>query len=171
MKNIWRISILGSFIIIADQVTKAVVQGSFGLGESVHVIPGLLNFTYVRNPGAAFGFLATAPESVRRPLFLLIPVLACVWLLYLIWQTRNNNTLLCFAYGLIFSGAIGNLIDRFTLGYVVDFVDFHLGSSHFPAFNVADSAISIAAGLLIWDFVLEWRKKAQGQANDAAGPR
>lgn len=165
MKNIWITSILGSFIIISDQITKAVIQQKLFYGQSIKVIDGFFNITYVKNPGAAFGFMANASENVRKFLFLLIPVIACLWLLYLIWSVRNTNKLLCFSYSLILSGAIGNLIDRFTLGYVVDFLEFYLGTSYFPAFNVADSSISIAAGLLILDFLLELKRKNTHAAN------
>ncbi len=159
MKNIWACSIIGSFIIIVDQITKAVIQDKLYLGQSIKVIDGFFNITYVKNPGAAFGFMAGANEPVRKFLFLLIPVFACFWLLYLIWGVRNKNKLLCFAYSMILSGAIGNLIDRFSLGYVVDFLEFYLGKSYFPAFNVADSSISVAAGLLVIDFLIEFKNK------------
>lgn len=165
MKNIWRVAILAAAVIIVDQLTKGLIQERFSLGESISVIKGFFSITYVRNPGAAFGFMAGASESIRKPLFLLIPVLACAWLVYLIWQVRNKNTLLCFSYGLIFAGAIGNLIDRFTMGYVVDFVDFYINTVHFPAFNIADSSITIAAFLLIIDFYFEWKKKGDGIEN------
>lgn len=159
MKNIWICSILGSFIVISDQITKAVIQERLYLGQAIKVIDGFFNITYVKNPGAAFGFMAGANESLRKFLFLLIPVLACFWLLYLIWGVRNKNKLLCFAYSMILAGAIGNLIDRFTLGYVVDFLEFYLHKSYFPAFNVADSSISIAAGLLILDYIIDFKNK------------
>ena len=148
-----------SLIILIDQVTKGVVQAKFFLGESVPVVDGFFNFTYVKNPGAAFGFLASAPVEVRKFMFLLLPVIACVWLITLIWKTRHENLLLCTAYSLILAGAIGNLIDRFSMGYVVDFLDFYYGNNHFPAFNVADSSITIAAFLLIIDFVKEYQKQ------------
>lgn len=148
-------------LIILDQYTKYLITGTFDfkLGESIPVIDGLFNITYVRNPGAAFGFLANASDAVRKPLFLLIPVIACIWLLWLLVRSVGKNTVLAVAYSLIFAGAIGNLIDRFRLDYVVDFLDFYLGRSHFPAFNVADSCISIAAGLIIIDLFLQMKKK------------
>ncbi len=149
------------FLIILDQYTKYLITGTFGfeLGESIPVIDGLFNITYVRNPGAAFGFLAHASDAIRKPLFLLVPVIACVWLLWLLGKSVGVNRLLAVAYALIFAGAVGNLIDRFRLDYVVDFLDFHMGGSHFPAFNVADSCISIAAGLIIIDLFLQMKKK------------
>jgi len=151
MTMIYRMCILISTIIIGDQVTKAIVQQKFFLGESVPVIEGLFHFTYVRNPGAAFGMFGHSPDWIRIPLFFGVPVIACLWLVWLIWTTRNKHKLQCLAYSLILAGAVGNLIDRFSMNYVVDFFDFFWGPHHFPAFNIADSSITIAAFLLIFE--------------------
>jgi len=158
MGRVWKLIIAVFAIIGLDQLSKGIVRANFILGESVSVIDGLFSFTYVKNPGAAFGFMANAHESIRKPLFLLIPVIACGWLIYLIWHTRRGNLLLFISYGLILAGAVGNLIDRFLLGYVVDFLDFYVKDSHFPAFNIADSAITIAAILLVMDFFIVLKK-------------
>lgn len=158
-KTISLLSVLIVGLIILDQVTKYAIRSKMYVGESFDIIKGLFSITYVRNPGAAFGFLATANDSIRKPLFLFLPVLACFWLCYLIWTSRNQNKLLCVSYSLILAGAVGNLIDRFLLGYVVDFLDFYWQMSHFPAFNVADSSISVAAGLLILDFFFQLKRK------------
>jgi signal peptidase II len=146
-------------IIISDQLTKGMVQQKFSLGESVPVIPNFFHLTYVRNPGAAFGMLAYAPDYIRTPLFFALPVVACFWLIYLIWTTRNSNLIHCLSYSLIFAGAVGNLIDRFTMNYVVDFFDFFWSTHHFAAFNIADSSITIAAILLIIDLLFLNKKK------------
>ena len=161
MNKILGYILLITTIIFFDQLTKYAIVGiyDFKLGESFSVIDGFFSFTYVRNPGAAFGFLANAPDSVRAPLFLLIPVLASIWLIWLIWKTYKVNFVLTLAYALIFAGAVGNLIDRFRLDYVIDFLDFYVGNSHFPAFNIADSSITIAAGLLILDLILQAKIK------------
>lgn len=166
MGRIWRLSLIIAAIIVVDQITKAAIQSQYYLGESTAVINGFFSITYVRNPGAAFGFLAQAPDSIRKPLFLLVPVLACFWLLYLIWTSRKGGALLSYAYALIFAGAVGNLFDRFSLGYVVDFLDFFYQDAHFPAFNVADSSITVAAFLLIIDFFINLKKaKADAPTN------
>jgi signal peptidase II len=154
MKMIYRMCIMISAIIIGDQLTKALVQQRLYLGESVPVIHNLFHFTYVRNPGAAFGMFGYSADWIRVPLFFGVPVIACVWLLYLIWTTRNSKKLQCLAYSLIFAGAVGNLIDRFSMNYVVDFLDFFWGVHHFPAFNIADSSITIAAILLIYETLI-----------------
>ncbi|MDO9182831.1 MAG: signal peptidase II [Bacteriovorax sp.] len=152
-------------IIIADQITKGIVQQKFFLGESIPVIPNLFHLTYVRNPGAAFGMLAYAPDYIRTPLFFALPVLACFWLIYLIWTTRNKSFFHCLAYSLIFAGAVGNLIDRFSMNYVVDFFDFFWGPHHFAAFNIADSSISIAAIILIVDLLFLNNKKDESASS------
>lgn len=150
MNRMFKMSVAIVTIIIADQVVKKLVQQNFFLGETVPVIPGFFHLTYVRNPGAAFGMLAYSPDYIRTPLFFIIPVIACFWMLYLIWSTRKNEKFLqCLAYSLIFAGALGNLIDRFSRNYVVDMFDFFWRSHHFAVFNLADSAISVAAVLLI----------------------
>lgn len=166
MNRIWKMSLIIVGIILLDQFTKGVVQSKFYLGESIPVIEGIFNFTYVKNPGAAFGMGAAASDLTRKILFLALPVLACFWLLYSIWITRKEKLIHCLSYSLIFSGAVGNLIDRFSLRYVVDFLDFHWKNHHFPAFNIADSAITIGVTLLVLDSFLELigeRKKKVNQ--------
>lgn len=171
MQRIWSMSLLITVIILVDQFTKGAVQANFYHGESIPVIDGLFNLTYVRNPGAAFGMGADAHDTLRAIFFLALPVVACLWLIWLIWQTRATSLLLCTAYSLILAGAIGNLIDRFSLNYVVDFLDFHFKGSHFPAFNVADSSISIAAGLLIIDFIIQLKQsKSEEKSNETSSP-
>jgi len=159
MNRIFKMSVMIATIIIGDQITKGLVQQKFFLGESVPVIPDLFHLTYVRNSGAAFGMFAYAPDYIRMPLFFALPVFACFWLIYLIWSTRNTNFVHCLAYSLIFAGAVGNLIDRFSMNYVVDFFDFFWGQHHFAAFNIADSAISIAAVILVVDLLFLSKNK------------
>src|SRR3989344_1668835 len=159
MNRIWKFALLIVGIILVDQFSKGIIQSNFTVGQSITVIPSFFSITYVRNPGAAFGFLANAPSSIRTPLFLFLPVAVCVWLCVLIWKSKTGPILTGLAYSLIFAGAVGNLIDRFALGYVVDYLDFYADVHHFPAFNVADSSISIAAGLLIIDLLLNLKNK------------
>lgn len=161
MNRVIKIVVSIVLIIVADQITKWVIRSNFSVGESIAVIDGLFSITYVRNPGAAFGFMASAESLTRQILFLAIPVIACIWLVFLIYGTFKKNLILGSSYSLILAGAIGNLIDRFSFGYVVDFLDFYLGASHFPAFNIADSSITIGAGLLILDFVLQFKNKQE----------
>ncbi len=142
-------------IIVVDQWSKIYVANNFYVGESIKVIDGLMNFTYVRNTGAAFGFGGAFQDWIRYTIFRALPVIACVWLFVLLIKSYKDKLLLSSAYALILAGAIGNLIDRFRLDYVIDFFDFYYGKSHFSVFNVADSAISVAAGLLIIDYFRE----------------
>jgi len=131
-------------VVFFDQVTKHVVRSYLGLGESVPVIPGLLDFSYVQNTGAAWGML--------RGLNNWLVVLSVAMLLVILTFRRffiTHALLHRIAMGLMIGGIVGNLIDRLRLGYVVDFIDFHLKSSHFPAFNVADSSICIGVGLYV----------------------
>lgn len=159
MNRIWKLSIMMTVLILADQFTKGWIESNYQLGQSTEVIKGLFNITYVRNTGAAFGMGAGAPDIWRQILFLAIPVLACFYIIWLIWTSRKERSILSFSYSLILAGAIGNLIDRFSMGYVVDFLDFYYKQSHFPAFNVADSCITIAAILLILDYLFELKKE------------
>lgn len=147
-KYIFLLGTSGIFLIL-DQVTKQLIVNKFFLGESVEVIRGFFSFTYVRNKGAAFGFLHTAPEAFREPFFLLVPIIAIFVLGYLYYHTKLEDRLSHWALALILSGALGNLIDRIRFGYVVDFIDvYHQRWGHWPAFNIADSAIVVGVGLL-----------------------
>ena len=154
-------------IVVIDQWSKGTVSSTFRLGESMPVIDGFFNLTYVRNSGAAFGFGNAFNNWLRYSLFLALPVIACIWLIYLLIKTINGPLIMSFAYTLILGGAIGNLIDRFRLDYVVDFFDFYIGKSHFATFNVADAAISVAAGLLIIDYFLQSRRDKKDESDVA----
>ncbi len=164
MNRMWHFLLIIVGLILLDQLTKGAVQSSFELGESQTIIKGFFNFTRVHNTGAAFGFMARAGDTVRKLLFLLIPIIACFWLMTLIWKSRKEPYLHGLCYSLILAGAIGNLIDRILLGYVVDFFDFYIGNSHYPAFNIADSAITVGACLLVLDHFLRKKPKPEAAA-------
>lgn len=170
MKRIWRYSLFIVSIVLIDQFSKGYVQSTFHLAESFEVIKGFLNITYVQNPGAAFGILSDAPKYIQVPIFIGVPIIAIIWLTYLIWTLKNDKKawLVSFGYALIFTGALGNLLDRLSYGYVVDFLDFHWRGSHFPAFNIADVAISISAVILLIDFFIELKEehKNKNQTSD-----
>ena len=136
-------------IVLLDQMTKAWIHKTMLLHQSIPVIPGLFNLTYIRNPGAAFGLFASGGGSLRSAFFIAVSVIALVVLSLLYTKAPRETWLLRFSLSLVMGGAIGNLIDRIRLGEVVDFLDFYLGSYHWPAFNVADSCITIGIGLLI----------------------
>jgi len=144
---------VAALVVLIDQVTKYIVSTGMPLYSSIPVLDGLFSITYVRNPGAAFGFLATAPVYFRAVFFITVTVAAILLLLYYMRRYGFDDWKLALALSLIMGGAVGNLIDRIRFGDVVDFLDVYIGHHHWPAFNVADSAISIGAVLLITGMV------------------
>ncbi len=134
-------------VIALDLITKFAVVDAMSLGESIQILP-FFNFTYVHNYGAAFSFLSDA-GGWQRWFFTAIGVGAVGLILYWLKQMPKNQKLQGVAFTLILGGAIGNLYDRNVYGYVVDFLHFYYQNWHFPAFNIADIAISCGAGLLI----------------------
>jgi len=140
------------FFLALDQGTKLLVKSKMELYESIPVIKGLFNFTYVLNPGAAFGFLAKMDEAYRKYFFILVTLLAIIAVAFLMYKELKYK-LRAVSYTLIIAGAFGNFIDRLYMGKVVDFLDFYIGAHHWPAFNIADSAITIGIGLLIIDIL------------------
>lgn len=133
-----------------DQVTKIVVQKTMDLYQSIQVIPNLFSLTYIRNSGAAFGLFSDGGGIYKILFFVAVSFIALVILLHLYRKTPPEFLLLKLALSLVAAGAIGNLIDRIRLGEVVDFLDFYIGSYHWPAFNVADSCISVGVALLLY---------------------
>lgn len=148
--------VLTLLIIVLDQLTKNIIRERFKLGDSITVIADLFNITYVRNTGAAFGLLADADPAFRVPFFLIVPVIALFAIGYIFRKIPDQDVKLSTALSLVIGGAVGNLIDRVFLGYVVDFLDFHWKFQyHFPAFNVADSAICVGVGILTLDLIFQ----------------
>ena len=147
---------LALILLIADQFTKVLILGYYKLGDSTYVT-SFFNVVRVHNTGAAFSFLADA-GGWQRWLFTGIAVVVAAFIL---WQLRQHpgQKLFCFALSSILGGAIGNVVDRLQHGYVVDFLDFHLRGWHFPAFNVADCAITVGAACLILDELLRVRRE------------
>lgn len=151
------LSIVTAVILVLDQATKLYIDATFKLHESVPVIRGLFHLTYVRNKGAAFGILADS--AIRIPFFITVSLLALLAILWYIKKLAPDQKLTVFALSLVFAGALGNLVDRIRFGEVIDFLDVFWGRHHWPAFNVADSAITVGVGLLILDMWLYERKK------------
>ena len=144
---------------ILDQLTKSAITGRFSLHESYPVINGFFNLVYVMNPGAAFGFLAGASATFRYVFFIGVTMAALALILYYLIKSKPESILIVVSLTAIFSGAMGNLIDRIRFGSVVDFLDIYVGTWHWPAFNVADSAISVGAILMIWDVFIHRKKE------------
>lgn len=158
--RIWPWLLWALVIIGIDQVTKQFILAYYQYGDWTP-ITSFFNIVRAHNTGAAFSFLADG-SGWQRWFFVGIGVVAAV---LIVWQLRKspNEKMFCLSLSSILGGAIGNVIDRLQHGYVVDFLDFYWGTSHFPAFNVADMAISLGAALLILDEVLR-AKRAKAQA-------
>ncbi len=147
---------LALLILVVDQVTKVLILAYYHPGESTY-LTDWLNIVRVHNRGAAFSFLAGA-DGWQRWFFVGIGVAATGFILYLL-RAHAGQRLFCFALTCIMGGAIGNVVDRLLHGYVVDMVDFHIGRWHFPAFNVADSAITLGVIFLLLDEILRVRRE------------
>lgn len=143
--------VVAFFVAALDQLTKTWITSNLGLYETVPVIPGLFNLTHITNTGAAFGLLA-GKDAWRHTFFQIVSVLALGVLIYLYRSSASRTYSLLWGCGLIFGGACGNLIDRLRHRYVIDFLDFYVSTLHWPAFNVADSAITVGGVLLAWHF-------------------
>lgn len=146
---------LAFILLLADQFTKVLIMGYYHLGDSTYVT-SFFNVVRAHNTGAAFSFLADA-SGWQRWFFTVLGLVAAG---VIIWMLRSHagQKLFSFAMACILGGAIGNVVDRLMHGYVVDFLDFHWSGMHFPAFNVADAAISIGAACLILDELLRVRR-------------
>ena len=153
--------IIAGIVITIDQLTKIYIHTRFQLGESLVIIENLFNFTYVRNYGAAFGFLAESHPTFREIFFLSMPPIAVIIIFTILRTVKDEDFLQTSALSLICGGALGNYIDRLNYRYVIDFLDFHLYNRYsYPAFNVADSAIVCGVGILILVMLLE-KKRSQ----------
>ena len=144
-----RLGWIAGGVVIADQVTKWIILERLDLYQVIVVVPGFFNITHIQNPGGAFGFLAQQSPLVRSLVFLLMSFLAVCLIFWFYRQTPPTHRFLSAGFALIFGGAIGNLIDRVRFGRVVDFLDFYLGAWHWPAFNVADSAITTGIAVFL----------------------
>lgn len=151
-----RLAGIAGAIVILDQLSKAVVRFSLPLYQEVPVFPGFFSLTHIENPGGAFGFLAGHPSILQRLFFLIGTLVAIGFLIYLYKKIPASYSILTAGLALIMGGALGNLIDRIRFGKVTDFFDFFIGRTHWPAFNIADSAVTI--GSIIFIYYLIFRK-------------
>ncbi len=156
-------------VVAVDQATKALVDRLMNLHESRTLIEGLLQLTYVRNRGAAFGFFSDGSLPYQSWLLSGLGLLALVAIAVYAWRLPTGSPLPRTGLGLIMGGALGNLLDRVRLGYVIDFVDAYWGPHHWPAFNAADSAISIGVSLLVLDILLHPGAESSPLPNPSAG--
>ncbi|MFQ5789429.1 MAG: signal peptidase II [Acidobacteriota bacterium] len=154
------------FVLLLDQATKILVGLTLSPGEFVPVVPGLVHLTLVRNTGMAFGLLSAATIPYKPVLVTLLSVLALSAVVVYAFNAPASERFSQFGLALILGGALGNIVDRVRLGYVVDFIDVFFRSSHWPAFNVADASICVGVGFLLLDTL---RRREQGKAAGTAG--
>lgn len=154
-------------VVVLDLVTKRWVAEALPYGQP-HYVTSFFNLYYIHNPGAAFGFLASSDESFRAPFFLTTSIVAFVVIAWLLHKSPAERRLHLLGLALVLGGAIGNFVDRIRFGYVIDFLDFHWGAAHWPAFNVADMAISVGVGCLLLDSLLETRREKAMQKKQTA---
>jgi signal peptidase II len=158
------LGVVSAIVLVLDQATKLFIDRTMDLHTSIPVLPDFFSITYIRNKGAAFGLLANS--SFRLPFFIMISIVAVVVIIAVFRKLRPEQQLTAVALALIFSGALGNLIDRVRLGEVIDFLDVHWYQHHWPAFNVADSAICVGVFLLACDMLLEERRQKSDKPAD-----
>ncbi len=159
---------LSFFVVIIDQATKALVINTVRLSDTIELLP-ILDIVYLENTGAAFSMLAQA-GGWQRWFFVALALGVSIALMVWLRRIRSEQTLLAVGLSLVLGGALGNVIDRVMHGYVVDFIYFHWGPHYFPAFNIADTAISIGAGCLLLDAFRESGRK-KGERRTADGGR
>ncbi len=146
-------------VILLDQISKLLIQATMPLGHSIPLIPDFFAIVHIMNPGAAFGLLADQAAWVRNPFFIGISLLAIGFILYYRHHRVDDHPLALLGLSLILGGAVGNLVDRLRIGMVIDFIDVHYYQYHWPAFNVADSAITIGVSLMMLTLILEERRE------------
>ena len=144
------IKYLSVLIVVLDQLTKFIVHSTMNLYDSIQVVPYLLNFTYIRNEGIAFGIYFEGAETI----FIVLPILITIYLFYLLKSEEFQDKFSQIALFLIIAGAVGNIIDRIFRGYVVDFIDFHLNCMHWYVFNIADSSVTIGLIFLLYSSII-----------------
>jgi signal peptidase II len=147
-------AMIAGLVVLLDQATKLLVLAKLPLYHSIPVVQGFFNLTHIRNPGGAFGFMATGSQGLRNLLFVGVSIIAMGLIVYFYRSTPRTYPYLAAALAMIFGGAVGNLIDRLRFGEVVDFLDVYLGAHHWPAFNAADSAITVGVTIFILHLVL-----------------
>jgi signal peptidase II len=162
---------VGLAVIVIDQVTKRAIRDHVAVRESIPIVDGFVSIVHARNPGAAFSFLADAPAWFREPFFIAITVTAIAVLFYVIGRLSVEDRLMRTALGGVLGGAVGNLIDRLRYGEVTDFIDVHWRSHHWPAFNVADSSITIAVAAVVLNSLFFSRSEAdRARVKTSAAP-
>lgn len=146
--------LIASLVVVLDRLTKWIIAQNIMPNDSVDVIPGIFRLTHVQNQGAAFGLFSDSPSEWKVAMLILFSVAALAVVSALLWKNGNAMNTTAIALSLVFGGALGNLWDRVASGRVIDFLDFYIGRHHWPAFNIADSAIVVGALLLLSEIFL-----------------
>jgi signal peptidase II len=146
--------LIAASVVVLDRLTKWLVAQNIVLQDYRDVVPGLFRLTHVQNQGAAFGLFSDSPSEWKVAMLILFSVAALAVVSALLWKNGNAMNATAVALSLVFGGALGNLWDRVASGRVIDFLDFYVGSHHWPAFNIADSAIVVGALLLLSEIFL-----------------
>jgi len=155
----WRNGLVFVVILILDQLTKYLAISRLEFGKQIEVLPGLFNLTLVYNPGAAFGIFSDMPDTLRRVTLAVVSLIALAVIARLFIKEAREDWLAQTALAAILAGAVGNIIDRFRYDAVVDFLDFYWQEYHWPAFNVADSAISVGVVAVLFKMlVLDYKR-------------
>ena len=145
--------LIAFFVVVLDRLSKLAIERNLSLHDSISLIPGFFRLTHVENRGAAFGLFADSPSEWKIAGLVLFSVIALAIVATLLWKNSHSMTTTGVGLSLILGGAIGNLWDRLVSGHVVDFLLFYVGQYQWPAFNAADSAIVIGAGLLVFEIL------------------
>jgi signal peptidase II len=154
LRRYWWLLLVGFGVVLLDQLTKWVIHSSLLIHESIYVT-SFFNIIHIRNKGAAFGLLSNAPSGFREIFFVVVSIIAIVVIIFLIAKTEQRQAMRYISFSFILGGAVGNLIDRLRFQEVIDFLDLHVGSYHWPAFNVADSAITVGVIILVIQLFFE----------------
>jgi len=163
-RKYWVLLIFCFGILFLDQWTKYLIVQKLAPFQRVEVIQGFFHLTHVRNTGGAFGIFGGEKGGLSSVLFVIVSLIAIGTITFLFIKLKENEKTLALSFSLILSGAIGNLIDRFRYGEVVDFLDFHLSAYHWPAFNIADSAICVGIGLMALELLKRDKKKLKSSS-------
>ena len=149
------LSISAGLVIIFDQLTKYLIFNYLPLYDAITIVPGFLDITHLHNPGVAFGMFSSNHSNIQQLVLMSASLIAVCVIFYFYNQTQKEYRYMQLGFALILGGALGNFIDRFRMGKVVDFIDIYIGQYHWPAFNVADSAISIGIAIFIYHMVFK----------------
>jgi signal peptidase II len=147
--------LISTLVVILDRLTKFLIVKWVPIHKSIPVIPGFFDITHVHNTGVAFGMFSGSPSNIKQLLLTSVSLIAVCVLFYLYHQTNKMYRFMMAGFALLLGGAAGNLIDRVFMGEVVDFIDVYIGDLHWPAFNIADSAITVGIAILLYHVIFK----------------